>query len=336
LQGGTVSVFLVGESAMAEQPAEIRPATGWGEALATWFDPEDVRLINHAGNNRALRTFMETDGWSASLAEIEPGDFVFAQFTPPGQAAGNAAENTGFRADLTRLVGDVRAIGAKPVLLTPVSSRGLNDREESARLVREVAEATGAALIDHHASSHWYLEAYGPARSRELFLYLEPGDSPNYPRGARDDSRFSPYGARAMASLVMLEIPRAAPALAKHLLKARGGIRRDDEVARPIDAPHDGGGQATGHWYFADAEHRRFAFRKTVLHPGAAIGYHLHDNDEIYYITEGSGILLFNGIREPVGPGTAIFTRRGDSHGLVNDSDADLAVIVVFGTGESQ
>lgn len=50
---------------------------------------------------------------------------------------------------------------------------------------------------------------------------------------------------------------------------------------------------------------------------------------------EESATMLFNGKREKVGPGTAIFTRKRDSHRLVYDGESDVSVIVVFTTGDS-
>jgi lysophospholipase L1-like esterase/mannose-6-phosphate isomerase-like protein (cupin superfamily) len=340
-----VTIFLAGDSTMAEKLAEKRPETGWGEMLGAWFPSNQVIVSNHAMNGRSTRTFIEEGRWKALLADVRQGDYVLIQFGHNDQSERKPKRYTppaDFKANLSRFVADVRERGAEPVLLTPVVRRRFDENGNFydthgpyPDLTRQVAIDTGAALIDHHASSRWYLEAYGAERSKELFLILAPGESPNYPDGLDDNTHFSPYGARAMASLVMQAIPAASPGLAPYLVKAQGGIRRDEEVARPMEAPHDGGGEATGHWYFADAEKRPFAFRKTVLHPGAAIGYHLHDNDEVYYIIEGSATMLFNGSRDRVGPGTAIFTRKGDSHGLVNDGDSDVEVVVVFTTGES-
>ena len=71
-------------------------------------------------------------------------------------------------------------------------------------------------------------------------------------------------------------------------------------------------------------------FRKRALHPGAAIGYHRQTEDEIYYVLSGSGELTLNGVQSIVGPGTAILTRPGSSHGLRQVGSADLIIVIAY------
>ena len=62
---------------------------------------------------------------------------------------------------------------------------------------------------------------------------------------------------------------------------------------------------------------------------GASIGIHTHgDNEEIYFIVEGSGTMHTNGEDTKVNAGDLIFNRRGWTHGLKNDSQAPLKVLV--------
>ena len=53
-----ITVFLAGDSTMAEKLPEKRPETGWGEFLQAAFDPAKVRIENHAKNGRSTRTFI--------------------------------------------------------------------------------------------------------------------------------------------------------------------------------------------------------------------------------------------------------------------------------------
>jgi len=108
-------------------------------------------------------------------------------------------------------------------------------------------------------------------------------------------------------------------------------IETDSQVELRQPAPHDGGGETTGYSFFADAPELGLVFRKRALHPGAAIGYHPHEGDEIYYVLSGTGELTLNGGTSSVGPGTAILTRAGSSHGLRQTGNDDLVVIIVYG-----
>ncbi|PYP14709.1 MAG: hypothetical protein DMD54_13555 [Gemmatimonadetes bacterium] len=44
----------------------------------------------------------------------------------------------------------------------------------------------------------------------------------------------------------------------------------------------------------------------------------------------GTGTLTLNGVRSVVGPGTAILTRTGSSHGLEQVGSEDLVIIVAY------
>ena len=107
-------------------------------------------------------------------------------------------------------------------------------------------------------------------------------------------------------------------------------VEHDSTVARLEPGPHNGGGQSTAYSFFAHAPNLGLVFRKRALHHGAAIGYHRQDEDEIYYILNGSGELTLNGVKSTVGPGTAILTRSGSSHGLRQLGSADLVLIIAY------
>jgi len=107
-------------------------------------------------------------------------------------------------------------------------------------------------------------------------------------------------------------------------------LERDAEVAKPGPAPHSGPGRSTGYSFFEKAANFKQVFRKRVLHPGAAIGYHLQKEDEVYYILSGEGVMQMNDKEFPVKPGDAILTRPGSSHGLKQTGKDDLALIIVY------
>ncbi len=107
-------------------------------------------------------------------------------------------------------------------------------------------------------------------------------------------------------------------------------LERDAEVAKPGPGPHNGGGQSVGYSFFQKAEGFKFEFRKRVLKPGATIGYHLQEIDEVYYILSGSGVMQMNGKEFPVKPGDAILTRPGSSHGLKQAGSEDLTLMIAY------
>jgi mannose-6-phosphate isomerase-like protein (cupin superfamily) len=107
-------------------------------------------------------------------------------------------------------------------------------------------------------------------------------------------------------------------------------IQHDAEVARQEAGPHAGGGQTVGHSFFRDVPGLSLVFRKRALKPGSGIGYHEQTEDEIYYVLSGRGTMTLDGKTVDVGPGTAILTRTGSSHGLKVVGNEDLVIIINY------
>jgi mannose-6-phosphate isomerase-like protein (cupin superfamily) len=114
--------------------------------------------------------------------------------------------------------------------------------------------------------------------------------------------------------------------------KVAGGyvLERDADVAREEPGTHKGGGQTIGYSFFKDTPKLGMVFRKRALKPGAAIGYHEQHEDEIYYVLSGRGIMTIDGKPIEVGPGTAVLTRPGSSHGLKQVGTEDLVIMINY------
>jgi mannose-6-phosphate isomerase-like protein (cupin superfamily) len=107
-------------------------------------------------------------------------------------------------------------------------------------------------------------------------------------------------------------------------------IEYDSVVAAREPGPHAGGGETTAYPFFAHVEGLALIFRKRVLHAGSAIGYHRQTEDEIYYVLSGHGEMTLDGVPHEVGPGTAILTRTGSSHGLRQRGSDDLVILINY------
>ena len=102
-----VHVFVAGDSTAAEKRADRRPETGWAEHLQSYFDTDDVRVVNLARNGRSTRTFIEEGRWDALLEEVRPGDVVLIQFGHNDQSESKLDRYTppvAFQANLRRFV----------------------------------------------------------------------------------------------------------------------------------------------------------------------------------------------------------------------------------------
>lgn len=222
-----ITIFLIGDSTMAQKLASKRPETGWGEALQQYFDVDRARVVNLARNGRSTHSFVNEGRWDAMLEELESGDYVLIQFGHNDQKADNAGVHAdvqvAYPAYLRRFVAEVRAKGAHPVLLTPVARRrfapdgSVQDTHGAyPDAVRSVATAESVPLIDMTLHSSELLRDHGEEDSRRLYLHLDAGAShPNYPAGVRDDTHFSPYGAGMIALGVARGIRQTVPGLAQ-------------------------------------------------------------------------------------------------------------------------
>jgi lysophospholipase L1-like esterase len=231
-----VTVYLAGDSTMAHKLAEKRPETGWGEMLPPFLAPT-VRVSNQAMNGRSTRTFIAEGRWQAIIDSAHAGDFVFIQFGHNDEAVDKPDRYTppaDYRANLVRMVADVRARGASPILFTPVRRRKFDDagqlvdtHGEYPDIVRAVAAEQGVPLVDMHKSTAELLSRFGRDSSALLFLQVEPGETPNYPAGVHDNTHFRPRGATEVARLA------AAGLRALHIAAVDRLLAADVSAAAP-------------------------------------------------------------------------------------------------------
>ena len=126
--------------------------------------------------------------------------------------------------------------------------------------------------------------------------------------------------------------PSAQQKAAAHDTVKPGGfvLERDKEVAKNEPGTHNGGGQTIGYSFFSKTPDLKLVFRKRAFKPGSAIGYHLQHEDEIYYVLSGRGLMNVDGKAFEVGPGDAVLTRPGSSHGLKQVGSEDLVILINY------
>jgi len=222
-----ITVYLAGDSTMAQKLPAKRPETGWGEMLGKFFQDGKVIIENRAQNGRSTRTFIAENRWQAIVDQVQPGDYVFIQFGHNDESKEKTDRYTppvDYRNNLIKFVSEVREKKAFPVLLTPVMRRRFNDKGEVQDthgeypdIMRSVAAEYDVPLIDMHRRSAGVLAQFGPDKSRSLFLQLRPNENPNYPNGVEDNTHFNPLGAEVMAGLAVDGIKDLKLGLAKYL-----------------------------------------------------------------------------------------------------------------------
>ena len=224
-----VTIFLAGDSTMAVKQPEKRPETGWGEMLGQHFKVGSIRIENRAANERSTKTFIAEGKWQSIIDALKKGDYVFIQFGHNDSSKDKGERYTppeDYRRNLVRFVGEVKARGGYPILLTPVMRRRFDKdgkfydtHGEYPDIVRSVAREQHVPLIDMHRKSETVIIRYGVEGSRKLFLQLKSGENANYPNGVDDNTHFSPLGAEEMAEIAVEGLRESGSGLRKLLRK---------------------------------------------------------------------------------------------------------------------
>jgi lysophospholipase L1-like esterase len=245
-------IILVGDSTMA-------PHSGWGGAFCAHHVKSSVACLNAGRGGRSTRSYRQEGSWDIALAEAKVpgyrGTWVLIQFAHNDQSSKSERwtdETTEFPANLRRFVEEVRAAGATPVLVTPLTRREFREGKLHNTLaswsdqIRGVAKAMDVPLVDLNALSAAQAQEMGaetatklaqvPPTPEELAaaragttLRARPAPPPPPPiegDGARgqvtrkfDYTHLGDVGAEVTAKLVAQALARAAPGLRSQLLR---------------------------------------------------------------------------------------------------------------------
>lgn len=228
ISGGHVTIYMIGDSTMADKPVEDNPERGWGQLFPSFFDG-GVRIENHAKNGRSTRSFLREERWLPVAEKLKEGDYVIIQFGHNDQSKEKVDRYTppeDFKKNLLKFVEETREKKAFPILCTPIMRRRF-DKEgkfydqhgEYPDIVREVAALRDVPLLDMHRKSEKVIVEAGEEGSKKIFLWVEPGIYKSLPEGKQDNTHFNEHGARIMAGLAAEAIRELNIPLKDHLIK---------------------------------------------------------------------------------------------------------------------
>lgn len=222
-----ITIFLAGDSTMAEKEISAYPETGWGMPFRHFWD-SSVQVVNKAKNGRSTKTFISEGLWASIISQAKQGDYIFIQFGHNDESPDKIERYTPpdtFVLNLARFVKESRAKGATPILLSPVSRRQFDSTgrvKETHKiytaLVQKAAAEMNVTYIDLDAKSRELYQQFGPDNSKLLFLQLRPGENPNYPNGRNDNTHFNELGARLIAQIILGQVREKLPVLAERIV----------------------------------------------------------------------------------------------------------------------
>lgn len=237
------TIFMAGDStaeyATQEKKGYIR---GWAQMLPQYLN-DDVKMDIRARGGRSTKSFIADGIWDKLIADVKKGDYVFIQFghNDASRNPQRHASYADYKANLIRMINEVRAKGATPVLLTSMVQRtfqkGLlvDDRLKGyPGIVRRLAKEMDVMLIDCHQKTRDFVVTIGDEASKPYYRYLGPGIDPFKPDGIADDTHMMEKGAKRVAAFVaegMLELDNrlSGYVLEEKVLEELGDIYREYE-----------------------------------------------------------------------------------------------------------
>ena len=223
-----ISLYLIGDSTMADKAPDKSPETGWGQVLQEYFTAE-VRVINHAVNGRSTKSFIDEGRWDQVLDSLKKEDYVCIQFGHNDEKEYDPERFTnpvtGYRNNLIRFITDTRDKGASPILATPIVRRSFNEQGTLMDthgtyplIMHEVSYEYNVPLVDLQLQTEELVVSLGEEDSKQLYNWLDPGENDNYPDGRQDNTHLNRKGAYEVARLFTEDIIRQDIPLKEYLV----------------------------------------------------------------------------------------------------------------------
>ncbi|MBR2883388.1 MAG: S-layer homology domain-containing protein [Clostridia bacterium] len=260
-----ITIYVAGDSTAQTYDAGRAPLTGWAQKLQDYM-PDGIVVANHAVSGRSSKSYIDEGRLATVLSSIKEGDYFLIQFGHNDQSDSKETAtdtNTTFKEYLKQYIDGAREKKAIPILVSSMERRRFDKKgtafatlADRAQAMEELAAAENIPYIDIQAETLRWWNYLGPEKTKEIFLYLSAGDSPNYPLGISDDTHLCENGANLVAQLIASKlgetdidiadkfknIKSPVPAEAKapgEEKKEENSEKTDDGVNTPVEEPQE-------------------------------------------------------------------------------------------------
>jgi lysophospholipase L1-like esterase len=193
----------------------VNHTTGWGTAFCE-RQTTDTECFNSSRNGRSAKSYREQGLWDRALA-AHP-DYILIQFgANDGPGKGLLLEDvpaTTFSEYMRDDIREARAVGAIPVLVTPLPQRQYKDGkhvrtlEDYAAAMRAVGKETNTVVLDLNAEANAALDAMTEDQAHAF------NNNPADPNTAgRDTTHLNAKGGELFGAMVAREFAAAFPAV---------------------------------------------------------------------------------------------------------------------------
>jgi lysophospholipase L1-like esterase len=202
IAGGPVKIVLVGDSTVATEG-------GWGPGFCAVMT-KNVTCIDDAKNGRSSKSYIDEGLWAKALAE--KGDYYFMQFGHNDQKpdpARHTDPETTYADNLRKFIREARAIGAVPVVVSPLARRTFKDGKPSnqdlrlyADAARKVAEEEDVTFIDLLSMSEHLLSTMTQEQADEFDAVGHADQRAENGKVAIDRTHLDPKGQAVFGRMV--------------------------------------------------------------------------------------------------------------------------------------
>jgi lysophospholipase L1-like esterase len=186
------TLLLAGDSTLADYGRRPRPPyASWGTEMEKSMKP-GCKVNNFAKSGASTKSFIEAGYWAKLVAAIKPGDYVGIQFGHNDQKCNTkfylekrfAPPDGLFKDNVRKFVSDIRAKGAKPILMSPIvrgtfgkdgklydnpNQRGIS-LQSYRTAMRELSEELKTDYVDMNQMTRDLMNRIGKEESMKFFV----------------------------------------------------------------------------------------------------------------------------------------------------------------------
>lgn len=236
IEGAPFKIVLVGDSTVAT-------GGGWGPGFCATLTP-NVTCVDLAANGRSSKSYIDEGLWKKALDQR--GQYYLMQFGHNDQKddpARHTDPETTYAANLDRFVRDVRAIGAIPVIVTPLSRRNYTNGSLAidplkiyAAAARRIAEQDKVTLVDLYALSSRLLEGMTQQQADALDAETHPdAKAENGSTAKPDRTHLNEQGKALFGRMVADNLARTEVALGPNIKGAPASTASTPHQEAPTD-----------------------------------------------------------------------------------------------------
>ncbi|MBO5722240.1 MAG: hypothetical protein J6S19_03910 [Lentisphaeria bacterium] len=202
------------------------PMSGWGE-FAAIAGAKDVKIINRSVGGYSSKTYWKNLHKRTSR-DFRKGGWLLLSF---GSNDARHHPKTAYRCTTTdgtfpeymnKIASDAKAVGMNVVIISPPPFYSTENGKFFNSILKPYAEASkklaaenGYFFIDLFGAVNEYFANMSNQDILSHYMFLKPGDSPNWPNGRKDPLHFTGKGSKMIWEIIRNAIKKDIPELSK-------------------------------------------------------------------------------------------------------------------------